>query len=60
MYWINSWGKLLLFNLIVSKWYQSLDDKSVCNFCSLRVKANIDLSFNEMRKLYSIKSKKKS
>ena len=26
--------------------------------CSLRVKFNIDLGFNEMRKLYSIKLKK--
>ena len=50
--------KLLLYNSIVSKWYQSLDDKGVCNVCSLRVKFNKDLSFNEMRELYSIKLKK--
>ena len=36
----------------------SLDDKSVCGACSLRVKFNVDLSFSEMRKIYSIEFKK--
>ena len=58
MEWMNSWDKLLLYNSIVSTWYHSLDDKSVCSVCSLRVKLNIDLSFSEMRKLYWIKFKK--
>ena len=37
---------------------QSLDDKSDCSVCSLRFKFNVDLSFSEMRRLYSIKLKK--
>ena len=55
LYQISSWDKSLLYNSIVSKWHQSLDDKSVCNVYSLRVKFNIDLSFSEITKLYSIK-----
>ena len=60
MQWINSWEKLLLYNSIMSKWCQSLDDKNVCSVCSLSVKFNMDLSFSEMRNLHSIKLKKKS
>ena len=48
----------MIDNTIASKWYQSLDDKSECSVCSFRVKFNVDLSFSEMRKLYSIKFKK--
>ena len=40
------------------KWYQTLDDKSVCSVCSPRVKLNVDLRFIDMRRLYSIKFKK--
>ena len=39
----------------MSKWYKSLDDNSGS---SLRVKINVDLSFSEIRRLYSIKFKK--
>ena len=42
----------------VSKWHQSLDDKSVCSVCSLMAKFNVDLSFSEMKKFYSIKFEK--
>ena len=56
--WINSWDNLLLNKSIVSKWYHSLDDTSVYSVCSLKVKFDIDLSFIEMRRLYSIKLKK--
>ena len=38
----------------MSKWYKSLDDNSGS---SLRVKINVDLSFSEIRRLYSIKPK---
>ena len=44
-------------NSTASKWHQR-DDKRECSVCSLRVKFNIDLSFNEMRRLYSIKFRK--
>ena len=44
-------------SLIVSKWYQIFDDKSVCSFCSLRVKFNIDLRLSEMRWFYRTKLK---
>ena len=57
MHWVNSWNKLLLYNSIVSKWYQRLDDKSVWNVSSFRTKFSIDLSFSGMWKRYSIKSK---
>ena len=36
-----------------------LDDKSMCSVGSLRVRFKIDLDFSEMRKIYSIKPKKK-
>ena len=42
----------------MSKWYQSLDDKSVFSICSLRVSFRIDLSFSEMIRFYSPKPKK--
>ena len=38
----------------MSKWYKILDDNSGS---SLRVKINVDLSFSEIRRLYSIKFK---
>ena len=50
--------KFLRFNSILSKWYESLDDKSVCSVSSLRVKFNVDVSFSEMGRLYLIKYKK--
>ena len=37
---------------------KSLDDKSVCSVSSLRVKFNVDFSFSEFGRLYSIKLKK--
>ena len=49
--------KFLRFNSILSKWYESLDDKSVCSVSSLRVKFNVDVSFSEMGRLYLIKYK---
>ena len=45
-------------NSIVSKWYYSLDDKCMCRFYSMCVKFNIDFSFSEIRRFYSIKFKK--
>ena len=42
-------------NSIVSKSYQSLDDKNVYNAFRIRVKFNVYHSFCEMRKLDSIK-----
>ena len=50
--------KFLRFNSILSKWYESLDDKSVCSVNSLRIKFNVDVSFSEMGRLYLIKYKK--
>ena len=35
-----------------------MKNKSVYSVCSLRVKFNLDLSFSEMSRLYSIKFKK--
>ena len=45
---------------IVAKWYQSLNDKSVCSVPSFKVKFNIDFNFGEMRKKqnYSTKFKR--
>ena len=45
-------------NSIVSKWYQNSNDMSVCQVSSLRVSVIIALSFNKMRRLYSLKFKK--
>ena len=45
-------------NSVARKWYQSLDDKSECSVCSIRVKFNVYLSFSEMGRFYSTKFKK--
>ena len=37
---------------------RTLDDKIECSVCSLRIKFNVDLSFSEIRRVYSIKFKK--
>ena len=52
------WRFSKLDNSIAVKWYQSLDDESRCSVYSLRIKFKVDLSFNESRRLYSIKFEK--
>ena len=52
------WRFSKLDNSIAVKWYQSLDDESGCSVYSLRIKFKVDLSFNESRRLYSIKFEK--
>ena len=47
--------QIALFSSFVTKCHQNLDGKSVCSVCSLMVKFNIDLSFSDMKRFYSIK-----
>ena len=48
------WYFLKIDNSVVSKWYQTLDDKSM-SVCIHRVKFDIDLSFSEKKRFYWIK-----